>query len=148
MQIRDASQYYTERVSHHAPDLRVIDYAGLFAKDELVIGVGRPNVFLLLPDGNGEHLRFAAKSLWRAPHVIEETKGRVQSSIFFILKNLGEEALQRVLSEAQSVVGQKEVTCVHANAKVLATSGFALGNGESIDPYFFTVPFFKALAEK
>ncbi len=42
-------------------------------RDEIFIGFGRPNAYLVCPDGKGGYQKFAGKSLKRAPSVIEAT---------------------------------------------------------------------------
>lgn len=146
MEIRDASWYFQERAAFRTPDIDIIDSNGLFDGDEVIIGIWKPNVFLLIPDEE-EHLRFAAKSLWRAPSILEETKGRIQSSIFFILKGLSIEEINKLRETAGNHQWGRSITCVNANMQVLHDAGIALWNGESLDNIYLTVPLFKQIAE-
>jgi len=151
--IRDASDFVDERPSFHQPDIDVIDTENLFLKDEVVIWVWRPNVFTLIPNktqdqwDSNEHIRYAAKSLYRAPSKIEDTKGRVQSSIFFILKNLSEENIERLRVSAQWYEWSTDITCVRSNMKVFHEAGFTLWNWESLESIVWPWECFEKIIE-
>ena len=147
VQILDASDEYFESQSFHAPDINVINSEWLFGSDEIVLGIGKPNVFTLLPDGEWEHVRFAAKSLKRAPSILEETKNRVQSSIFIILKWLSDTEIESIHESASLNQWSREVTCVKANMKMLDQAWITLWNWETLDKILFPGQCFKAIVD-
>lgn len=147
MEILDASKYYQEQRAKNSPDLNVINSQWLFEEDEVIIGIWKPNVFLLIPDEWGQHKCFAAKSLYRAPSKFQYTRNRIQSSIFFILKNLSLEEINDLRSTAEEHVWSKNITCVNANMKILHEVGMILWNDEELNKTYLTVPLFRKIAE-
>jgi hypothetical protein len=108
--------------------LRVFRISHLFAgADEIFLGFGLPNVYLTVPDGKGGYDKFAAKSLRRAPSVVEGTRGFVQSGIMLRLLNLPQHAAEKLGAAMRLHHGKKYMTCVNANMRVLEDAGFTSG---------------------
>lgn len=109
-------------------DLRVFRISDLFAgKNEIFLGFGLPNVYLTVPDGKGGYEKFAAKSLKRAPSVVEDTRNFVQSGIMLRLLNLPDHAAEKLRAAMRLHHGKKYMTCVNANLRVLEDAGFTSG---------------------
>ncbi len=106
-------------------DLKIFKISDVFAgNDEIFIGFGKPNAYLVVPDGQGGYQKFAGKSLRRAPSRIEDTRGFVQSGVLVRLKNLPQgaaEALRQAMLVHNNV---KFWTCVNAILHVMSTAGF------------------------
>ena len=137
VKIKDRSHLANERSSYKSPDVKVIDIEFAFSPNEVVLGFGRPNVFLTIPQAKGPSpLRFAAKSLKRADSVLESTKGRMQSGVFLVFKDLPSNTIQQLFESAQKHEGTRRWTCVNANCRVLSDSGFTIGKENLNDIYF------------
>ncbi len=109
-------------------DLRLFRISAVFAgADEVFLGFGLPNVYLTVPDGKGGYEKFAAKSLKRAPSVVEDTRNFVQSGILLRLLNLPQHAAQKLRAAMRLHHGKKYMTCVNANLRVLEDAGFTSG---------------------
>lgn len=110
-------------------DLKVFHIPHVFSgKDEIFIGFGKPNAYLVVPDGKGGYQKFAGKSLKRAPSVVQDTRNFVQSGILFRFRNLpphAAEALRKAMDEHNGI---KYWTCVNACLRVMEQAGFASGN--------------------
>ncbi|CAN5321488.1 hypothetical protein BH11CYA1_BH11CYA1_15210 [soil metagenome] len=123
-QVVDASSIRERTVK----DLRVYRVSDLFSgKNEIFLGFGLPNVYLTVPDGKGAYEKFAAKSLRRAPCVVEDTRNFVQSGIMLRLLNLPAHAAEKLRASMRLHVGKKYMTCVNANLRVLEDAGFTSG---------------------
>ncbi len=124
-EVVDASTVRTRTVD----DLKVFRIADVFAaSDEIFIGFGKPNTYLVVPDGKAGYQKFAGKSLKRAPSVVQDTRGFVQSGILIRLKNLPAQAAQRIREGMQAYDGQKFWTCVNACMHVMEHAGFTSGS--------------------
>jgi hypothetical protein len=109
-------------------DLRVFRISDLFAgANEIFLGFGLPNVYLTVPDGKGGYEKFAAKSLKRAPSVVEDTRNFVQSGIVLRFVNLPAHAAEKLRAAMRVHHGKKYWTCVNANLRVLEDAGFSSG---------------------
>lgn len=109
-------------------DLRVFRISDLFAgANEIFLGFGLPNVYLTVPDGKGGYEKFAAKSLKRAPSVVEDTRNFVQSGIVLRFLNLPAHAAEKLRAAMRVHHGKKYWTCVNANLRVLEDAGFSSG---------------------
>ncbi|MBS1992244.1 MAG: hypothetical protein JSS83_17095 [Cyanobacteria bacterium SZAS LIN-3] len=109
-------------------DLKVFHIPSVFSgRDEVFIGFGIPNAYLVVPDGNGGYQKFAGKSLRRAPSVIEDTREWAQSGILLRFKNLPAGAVERLRAAMKVHHGNKYWTCVNANLRVMEDAGFSAG---------------------
>jgi hypothetical protein len=123
--VLDASPKVRERV---AADLKVIHIPELFSsKQEIFLGFGTPNMYITFPreDGTG-YDKFAGKSLYRAPSVIEDTRNFVQSGVLIHLVNPPEELSRAIRDGASQHHGQKFRTCVSACCNALASAGVSV----------------------
>jgi hypothetical protein len=108
-------------------DLKVFRIPDLFAgPDEVFIGFGKPNAYIVVPDGKGGYQKFAGKSLKRAPSVIADTRGFVQSGILLRLLNLPPHAAEQLRHAMTLHHGNKYWTCVNACLRVLSDAGFTV----------------------
>lgn len=124
-QVIDASSIRERTIK----DLRVFRISDLFSGgQEIFLGFGLPNVYLTVPDGKGGYEKFAAKSLKRAPSVVEDTRNFVQSGIMLRMLNLPEHAAVKLRAAMRVHHGKKYWTCVNANLRVLEDAGFTSGN--------------------
>lgn len=113
---------------HAVGDLKVFKIPEVFSgRDEIFIGFGRPNAYLVCPDGKGGYQKFAGKSLKRAPSVIEATRDFAQSGLLIRLKGLPPEAAERLREAMQHFHGNKYWTCVNACMRVMERAGFKSG---------------------
>ncbi len=142
VEIWDASAYIRERRSKSEPDLKIFDLNQLFAKPTPFLGFGIPNVFLGFPHGEGVS-KIAAKSLWRGDTHVVDTKGRVQSGVFLVFRDLDPEAI-RMRDIAQRREGSRQPTCVHENCVAMGEMGFTIG-GKPISDFYMPMPLLKAI---
>jgi len=109
-------------------DLKVFHIPSVFAgREEVFIGFGVPNAYLVVPDGKGGYQKFAGKSLRRAPSVIEDTREWAQSGILLRFKNLPAGAVEKLRAAMEVHHGHKYWTCVNANLRVMEDAGFTAG---------------------
>ena len=109
-------------------DLKVIEISDVFAgDDEVFIGFGKPNAYLVCPDPQGGYQKFYGKSLKRAPSIIQPTRGIVQSGVLIRLKGLPCDAIPRIQAGMVKHHGTKFWTCVNAIMCILHDAGFASG---------------------
>ena len=128
-----------------ASDLKVFHIPEVFAgSDEIFLGFGRPNAYLVVPDGAGGYQKFAGKSLKRAPSVVEDTRMFVQSGILIRFRNLPPSAAVRIREAMQRRGGIKYWTCVNACLTVLEDAGFASG-GKPLSSRYFPYACLKSL---
>ena len=112
--------------------LMVARLADVFSgTNEVILGFGLPNEFLVVPDGKGGYEKLLVKSLWRAPTVVANTKGLVQSGVWLRLKNLPEAAKERLRAEMRKVEGERFVTCANVVCRSCRQLGSRRG-GESL----------------
>lgn len=122
---------------HAVADLKVFKISDVFSgKDEIFIGFGRPNAYLVCPDGAGGYQKFAGKSLKRAPSVIEATRDFAQSGLLIRLKGLPPEAAERLRVSMKKFHGIKYWTCVNACMTVMQDAGFTSGKRPLTDRYW------------
>lgn len=128
-------------------DLRVFRIADVFAgEDKVFLGFGVPNVYLAVPGEQGGYIKFAGKSLKRAPSVIEETRGFVQSGYQILFQGLPEHAAEKLRIAMARHNGIKYWTCVNANCRVLEDAGFALaGTSRKLSSIYFPYALAKQL---
>lgn len=127
-------------------DLLVFNIKDLFAADdEIFLGFGKPNTYLVVPDGVGGYQKFHGKSLRRAPSVIEDTKGRVQSGLIIRLKNLPPKAASALRLAMQKYHGRKFWTCVNACMHVMQEAGFST-HGKALNKRYYPYSLFHHLA--
>lgn len=118
-------------------DLRVFRIADVFAgNDEIFLGFGKPNAYLTVPDGEGGYVKFAGKSLKRAPSVKEDTRGWVQSGILVRMIGLPSHAAEKLRAAMDKHHGIKYWTCVNANLRVMEDAGFSAGPRKLSSIYF------------
>lgn len=114
-------------------DLKVFRIADVFAGgEEIFIGFGLPNAYLVTPDGKGGYQKFAGKSLKRAPSRIEDTRGWVQSGILIRFKNLPPEAAEKLRAAMVKHNNIKFWTCVNAILNVMESAGFTHVDGKPL----------------
>ena len=103
-------------------DLKIFKISDVFAgNDEIFIGFGKPNAYLVVPDGQGGYQKFAGKSLRRAPSRIEDTRGFVQSGVLVRLKNLPQgaaEALRQAMTIGDEAWESRVVAAYYQLSKV------------------------------
>lgn len=117
-------------------DLMVFRIADVFAgNNEIFMGFGKPNVYLVVPDGRGSYQKFAAKSLRRAKAKIEVDQRLVQSGILIRFKGLPAHAAG-LLAEAMTHHLEKSMTCVNANLRVMEDAGFSSPKRKLSSIYF------------
>lgn len=125
----DASHVQT--VEHHG--LSVIPIDEVFTDPTAAfIGFGFPNVFLAVPrlatDDKGVGWdRFAAFMFWRQSSYVHDTRGRVQGGVIFELRGLSPAAIDNLRLTMANHEGQRNISCAHANARVLNDAGFTCG---------------------
>jgi hypothetical protein len=107
----------------------------LTANDEVFLGFGIPNSYLVVPKqsydaakGESPYQKFAGKSLFREPSTIQDTRGWVQSGMWIRLKGLPPEAAERLREAMQYYNGKRFVTCVRACMYVMQRAGFGSGS--------------------
>lgn len=142
VRVVDISQHIAERRAKSEPDLKIFDI-GQVLEGEVFLGFGKPNVYLGIPKlEEGGYNKFAAKSLKRGDSQLVDTKGRVQSGILLVFKDLKQENIERIYEASKQHVGTRRWTCVNANCRVLKDAGFTIG-GESLAQYNFPMPFLR-----
>lgn len=120
-----------------ADGLKIVRIKDIFADgEEIFIGFGKPNAYLVVPDGKGGYQKFAGKSLKRAPSRIEDTRGWVQSGILVRLTNLPEGTTEKVRQAMLTHDNVKFWTCVNAISNVLHTAGFHSSDKALTERYF------------
>jgi hypothetical protein len=102
-----------------------------FNPDSVIIGVGIPNVFTLIPDGNGKRDKYAAFMFYRQPSYVADDMKRMQVGVYFELRDLEPEAIDAIRREMEHQKGHRAASCANANARVLAAAGFTSG-GKSL----------------
>ncbi|GAB4230974.1 MAG: hypothetical protein Tsb0021_09180 [Chlamydiales bacterium] len=116
--------------------------------DMMAINFGCPNVATFVTeeqdDGSVQTIKVDAKSLKRAPMSYHPTNGKIQSGVFFVPKNLPEEALERFKAAAKNLEGRKDITCVNTNCRVLKDAGFSI-EGAAMEDVFFPTTFMEHL---
>jgi hypothetical protein len=118
-------------------DLMVFRIPDVFAGgDEIFIGFGKPNAYIVCPDGKGGYQKYAGKSLKRAPSVIQDTRGFVQSGILLRFLNLPPNAAEALRKAMVMHHGIKYWTCVNACLRVLSDAGFTVPQQEMTKTYF------------
>ncbi len=151
IEIIDVSDYVAETRAKSEPDLRIFKLDDVFSRGVPFLGFGKPNVFLAVPrpqteDGKIPYEKFAAKSLKRGDSHLVDTRGRVQSGLLLVFKNVPQEKLDRLYKAAQQHEGTRQFTCVNANCRVMKDAGFTIG-GESLDQYYFPIPLLKDILQ-
>ena len=144
----DASTLTRERLLS-AKNIKIYKWTDVFSEEDTVLGFGVPNVFLVIPNEKaGEKpVKFAAKSFRRAPASIDETRGLTQSGINLRFKNLPPGAVEALWVAMKNHVGEKNATCVNANARVLHEAGFTSG-GKPINRIYFPVKLLRTLLKQ
>lgn len=134
VEVVDASEHIRERP---VGDLKVIYIPHLFSgSDEVFIGFGIPNTFLVFPDEQGGYTKFSGRSLRRAPAKTEDTRLLVQSGVFLRLKGLPPGVALTLHAKSQLHDGKRYWTCVNAVCRVLEDAGFTSGDTPLSDHYF------------
>lgn len=129
----------------------------LSGAEEVFIGFGKPNTYLVVPDGKDHsnapagkpkygYLKFAGKSLKRAPSVIEDTRLWVQAGAHVRLLGLPKESHAAIREAMKKHHGHKYWTCVNACLRVLEDAGFRFGaGGPRLSSVYFPYKLFKTL---
>lgn len=128
VKIMDASGRVLETQSKTEPDLKVFNVSQVFATDVAFLGFGLPNVYLATNSKEVGSSKFAAKSLKRGDSKVVATKGKFQSGLLIVFKNLSREAQERIYQAAKQHEGSRKWTCVNANCRVLEDAGFTIGD--------------------
>mmetsp|Transcript_15654 Transcript_15654/g.44404 ORF Transcript_15654/g.44404 Transcript_15654/m.44404 type:complete len:560 (+) Transcript_15654:79-1758(+) len=131
--VYDFSGVIVESPAITYPGLKTIRADQLFTPGSVFFGFGLPNVYTAHCYGPEDCRIVAAKSLYRAEMCVRQTKGRVQSGVFFVPLNLPEEIINKVQERALSREGEKNVTCVAENLGILASAGFQLDGSNILD---------------
>lgn len=140
-EVVDASAIRQRRLD----DLKIIQISDVFAgPDEIFIGFGKPNAYLVVPDGKGGYQKFAGKSLKRAPSRIEDTRGFVQSGVLIRFRNLPEGAAEALRIAMQVHNNIKYWTCLNAILRVMAYAGFS-SSGRALTSRYMPHSFMHAL---
>ncbi|MBA3957736.1 MAG: hypothetical protein H0X51_04990 [Parachlamydiaceae bacterium] len=136
---------------HDAPSdgsLKTVMASHMFTPGIMAINFGTPNVATLVTEagekGSVKTSKIDAKSLWRDNMTYGDSRGRAQSGLFFVPKNLPEGALERFKTAAVKAAevevggkkGRKDVTCVNTNCRVLQEAGFSI-EGVAMDGVVF-----------
>lgn len=122
------------------PGIQTIKINQIFKPGTVFLGFGLPNVFVARINEQGEFVKFDAKSMWRKKSTITSTtRGVSQSGIFFVLHDLSKEQVQNIVDFAHANIGKKDITCVHANMKVLEETGFSSGE-IPLSHFYFPTP--------
>lgn len=145
VEVIDLSGFVEENPSVSSPDIDIISTSKLFKNDEVILWIGKPNVFLLIPDWKGNHVRFAAKSCWRWESKLERTRWVVQSGIFFILQGLTNNQIIDIRESAKMHEWERNITCVNANTKVLNDAWIKLWNNENLDDIYLPISVFRSI---
>lgn len=126
----DATNIRTRTTTDNLTIFRLSDV--FTGQNEVLIGFGRPNTYLVVPDGNDEagYEKFAGKSLKLAPSKVEETRGWVQAGIQMRILGLPEHAAAALRASMRVFHGAKYWTCVNACMKVLEHAGFTSPAGK------------------
>lgn len=120
------------------PSLKTVDTSQIFKKGTVALAFGKPNVFLMAVKA-GVTQRIDAKSLWRDTTRIatSDDKGKVQSGVFLVPRNLNSETIEELEKAAQEAVGTSASTCAKTNMLILSKAGFSFGDGRPIDGSIF-----------
>lgn len=100
--------------------------------DAWAICFGVPNLATFVTeknkDGSMQTKKVDAASLWRKKPEVYNTKGKMQSGIYFVATNLPPEAKERYNEAAKSIAeeGTANITCVNTNCRVLKKAGFSI----------------------
>ncbi|HEY9777421.1 MAG TPA: hypothetical protein V6C81_26905 [Planktothrix sp.] len=138
----DASAIRQRRVD----DLMVVRLADVFSgTDEVLLGFGVPNVYLVCPDGNGGYQKYAAKSLKRAPSTVVDSRGFVQSGILVRFKNLPPHAAARLREAMQFFNGIKFWTCLNGCLTVMERAGFASPAGGPLSDWYMPASYLEGI---
>jgi hypothetical protein len=124
---------------------RLIKIRQVFAgDDEIFLGCGKPNIYLIVPNGNGGYQKFSGKTLRRAPCAIEDTRGWVQSSFLVRFKNLPAHAAESIRNSMSLHHGNRYWNCVNATVRVMQDAGFTVG-GKPLRSIYFPDQLMQAL---
>lgn len=116
-------------------------------KHEVFLGFGLPNVYLTIPNENGDgYVKFAAFMLWRQLSAVLDTKGRVQSGFLIRFRNLPPEALVALRQSMLKHSNHRHVSCAYANACVLDSAEFTSG-GTYLSDHFGARSLFQQIFE-
>lgn len=120
--------------------LQTVMASNIFHPGMMAINFGSPNVATFITEeqekGKVETTKIDAKSLWREPMTYHGTSGKMQSGLFFVPKNLPDEALKRFNDAANKMIGRTDITCVNTNCRVLQEAGFSI-EGVAMDEVVF-----------
>lgn len=150
----DASSLRKKKVG----ELKVFHIPHLFSgADEVFLGFGKPNTYLVVPDGkdhsearpgkpNYGYQKFAGKSLKRAPSVIEDTRLWVQAGVHVRFLGLPKESHEAIRQAMKKHHGIKYWTCVNACLRVMEDAGFRFGpGGPRMSSVYFPYKLFSTL---
>ncbi|CAF2521989.1 unnamed protein product [Rotaria sp. Silwood2] len=116
-------------------------------KHEIFLGFGLPNVYLTVPNQNGDgYVKFAAFMIWRQCSAIIDTKGRVQSGFLIRFRNLPQDALAAIRQAMLKHSNSRHVSCAYANACVLSSAGFTC-DGADLNNHFGARSLFQQIFE-
>lgn len=140
----------TVRTHTTADNLVIFRLSDVFAgKNEVLIGFGKPNTYLVVPDGKDDpgYEKFAGKSLKRAPSVVEDTRGWVQAGIQMRIIGLPEHAAAKLRESSRVFHGKKYWTCVNACMRVMEHAGFTSPAGK-LSGFYWPHALLPALIDK
>lgn len=124
------------------PSLQAVMGSHFLQKGMMGINFGCPNVALFTTHESkgdeGSIYKVDAKSLKREEMQYRDTKGKLQSGVFFIPTNLPEDAIEALKSAAEKLKGRRDLTCVNTNCRILKEAGFTMDGVDLEDCYMPT----------
>lgn len=99
--------------------------------NSVFIGFGIPNVFTMIPDGEGKWDKYTAFMFYRQRSYVAYDMDRMQVGVYFELRDLEPDAIASLRREMENQKGRRTASCANANARVLTSAGFTSG-GKSL----------------
>lgn len=141
-------EHISEMPSYSDPSLKAVMGSHFFNPGLVGIGFGCPNLAIITTKPNQEAqgteqnstsiTQVYAKSLMREDTTVGDTKGKLQSGVFFVPTNLPAGALEAIEEAAAKFVGGREMTCVNTNCRILKAAGFTMDGLDLADSYMPT----------
>lgn len=151
--IIDASFAVRERAMPDVHRLKIFRIKDLFqGRNEVFMGFGQPNVYLVCPNPEGGYQKFAGKSLYLEEskrEVIDPKKEWVQSGVLFRFRGLSEEALKAIQDAmvSEKINNKRYITCVNATCRLLEEAGFQIP-GETLSSIKLPAKLLNAIEDK
>ncbi|WP_028776250.1 hypothetical protein [Shimazuella kribbensis] len=99
--------------------------------NSVFIGFGIPNVFTMVPGGEGKWDKYTAFMFYRQRSYVASDMERMQVGVYFELCDLDPKAIAAIRREMENQKGRRTASCANANAQVLTAAGFTSG-GKSL----------------